>query len=212
VRGQGVREGFPLRSQETTTYTKYGNIRTTFGLGVCHTGQPSQSGASADLTGLPDQAFRPACWGRWLTMVAEFPRMLEELRLGDPHPAHLGQPMYGRQNDLVSVAPSTCTFREHVHKMVTTRTPHSFFSPATLAQWTAGHGDFSVHYAARSLGYQSYSFSLQSSLYCFYPEWPLGDHSDTERDFFLIRFTNPQFTSLPCAQGTGGEKNLYRHQ
>jgi len=41
-RRQGVREEFPLRSQEATIYATYGNMYTTLALGVRHTGRPGQ--------------------------------------------------------------------------------------------------------------------------------------------------------------------------
>jgi hypothetical protein len=42
-------------------YTIFGSTYTTFGLGVCYTGYPGWPEVSAGLTGLPGQAFRPAC-------------------------------------------------------------------------------------------------------------------------------------------------------
>jgi GH43 family beta-xylosidase len=39
-------------------------------------------------------------------------------------------------------------------------------------------------------------FSFQNSLYCSYSGWPLGDHSDTEQDLFLIRLINPEEADL----------------
>jgi GH43 family beta-xylosidase len=44
-------------------------------------------------------------------------------------------------------------------------------------------------------------FALQNSLYCCYSGWPLGDHSDTEQDLFLIRLISPEeadLNSLVC--------------
>lgn len=35
-------------------------------------------------------------------------------------------------------------------------------------------------------------FTLQDSYYCCYSGWPLGDHSDTEQDLFLIRLVSPE--------------------
>ena len=39
-------------------------------------------------------------------------------------------------------------------------------------------------------------FTLHNSLYCCYSGWPIGDHSDTEQDLFLIRLVSPEEADL----------------